>query len=301
MVGTLQPQNILGGADMRARKIIKIDEEKCDGCGLCIPNCPEGALGVIDGKARLISDLLCDGLGACLGECPRGAISVVEREAADYDEREVMANMIRKGANTVQAHLKHLRDHGQNDFLKQAMDFLKEKGIVYPLTGNTTDKPEAGGHAPCGCPGAREMDFRGKAEENCKMGPVSSRLRQWPVQLRLISPMAPYYKKADVVLAADCVAFAYGNFHNEFLKNKALAIACPKLDEGQEGYVAKLTALMDEAEINTLTVLTMEVPCCGGLLSMARSALAAAKRKVPVKHIVISLQGGIKSENWVSG
>jgi len=284
------------------RKIIKIDEGKCDGCGLCIPNCPEGALQVIDGKVRLISDLLCDGLGACLGGCPRRAITVIEREAADYDERKVMANMIKKGPNTEKAHLKHLKDHGQNDFLKQAMDFLREKGIINPLTDNIANKhePEAGGHAPCGCPGAREMDFHGTAEKDCKTGPVRSQLRQWPVQLHLISPMASYYKKADVVLAADCVAYAYGNFHNEFLQNKALAIACPKLDEGQENYVTKLTALIDEAGINTLSVLTMEVPCCGGLLSMARAALAAAKRKVPVKHIVISLQGGIKSENWVS-
>ncbi|HAH30879.1 MAG TPA: 4Fe-4S ferredoxin [Elusimicrobia bacterium] len=286
---------------MKKRKIINIEEDKCDGCGLCIPNCPEGALRVIDGKVRLISDLLCDGLGACLGECPRGAITVVEREAADYDEREVMANMVKKGTNTVQAHLNHLKDHGQAGFLKQAEDFLKEKGITNPLEDNMADKnkSETGGHAQCGCPGAREMDFRGKAEEGGQTGPVNSQLRQWPVQLHLISPLALYYKKADVVLAADCVAYAYGNFHNEFLKNKALAIACPKLDEGQESYVEKLTSLIDDAEINTLTVLTMEVPCCRGLLSMARSALAAAKRKVPVKHIVISLQGEIKSENWV--
>jgi hypothetical protein len=226
---------------------------------------------------------------------------VVEREATDYDERAVMENMIKKGTNTVKAHLKHLKDHGQKDFLKQAADVLKEKGIPNPLEENMADGHKAGGHAPCGCPGARELDFRGKPEEDCKAGPVASRLRQWPVQLHLVSPAAPYYKKADVVLAADCVAYAYGDFHDEVLKDKALAIACPKLDEGQESYVEKLTALIDGAEINTLTVVTMEVPCCGGLLSMARAALAAAKRKVPVKHIVIGLQGGIKSENWVSG
>ncbi len=296
-----RPDNIYMSAK---RKIINIDESKCDGCGLCIPNCPEGALQVIDGKVRLISDLLCDGLGACLGECPRGAITLTEREAAAYDERAVMANMIKKGTNTVKAHLKHLSDHGQHEFLAQATAFLKEKGIADPSAGAVADKhkPAAGGHAPCGCPGAREMDFREKAGQDSKAaGPVASRLRQWPVQLHLVSPMAPYYVKADVVLAADCVAFAYGNFHDEFLRNKALAIACPKLDEGQEVYVEKLTAMIDGAGINTLTVLTMEVPCCGGLLSMAREALAAAKRKIPVKHIVISLQGDVKSENWISG
>lgn len=283
------------------RKIINIDERKCDGCGACIPNCPEGALRVIDGKARLVSDLLCDGLGACLGECPRGAITLSEREAADYDERAVMANMIEQGMNTVKAHLKHLKEHGQTVFLEQALSFLKEKGINDPLAGTDEHAAAGGAHAPCGCPGARELDLRGEAGRDGETGPVGSQLRQWPVQLHLISPMAPYYKRADLVLAADCVAYAYGNFHNGFLKNKALAIACPKLDGGQESYVEKLTALIDEAELRTLAVITMEVPCCGGLMSMAGAALAAAKKKIPVKHIVIGLQGGIKSENQIFG
>lgn len=223
------------------RKIIKIDEEKCDGCGNCIPNCPEGALRVIDGKARLVSDLLCDGLGACLGDCPKGAITLEEREAAH--------------------------------------------------------KPGV----PCGCPGAREMTFGGEdgAGEPGGTTAVGSRLRQWPVQLHLVSPMAPYFKKADVVLAADCAAYAYGDFHNGFLKGKALAIACPKLDDGQESYLEKLNALVNDACINTLTVVTMEVPCCGGLLQLARAALAAAKRKVPLRHVVIGLQGAIKTDEWV--
>jgi len=280
------------------RKIIIIDEGLCDGCGLCIPGCPEGALVIIDGKARLAADFSCDGLGACIGRCPRGAITIEEREAEQYDERRVIGNIARQGRKAVQEHLHHLREHKETESLRIAGEYLRKEGIGM---GHGTSPGQA-----CGCPGSAMMDFSGKGQDvaippDDGDGGQPSQLRQWPVQLRLISPMAPYYKKADVVLAADCVAFAYGNFHNEFLKNKALAIACPKLDEGQEGYVAKLTALMDEAEINTLTVLTMEVPCCGGLLSMARSALAAAKRKVPVKHIVISLQGGIKSENWVSG
>jgi len=291
---------------MKKRKIIEIDERKCDGCGLCIPNCPEGALRVIDGKARLISDLLCDGLGACLGECPRGAIKVTERAAEEYDERKVMENMMKQGANTVHAHLKHLKTHGMTDFLAQAVDFLKEKGIVNPLEENMKNnhKSSEEGKSPCGCPGAREMSFEaadasgetggGKAAE------IQSCLRQWPVQLHLVSPMAPYFKKADVVLAADCVAYAYGNFHNEFLKGRALAIACPKLDERQEDYVEKITALIDDARINTLTVMTMEVPCCMGLLNMVKLVLRGAKRKVPVKHIIVGMQGGIKSEEWLS-
>jgi ferredoxin len=304
---------------MKKRKIIKIDENKCDGCGACIPNCPEGALRVIDGKARLVSDPLCDGLGACLGECPKGAITVEEREAAAYDEEEVMRNMVIQGPNTVKAHLRHLKDHGQDEYLAQALAFLKSKGISNPL-GESGRQPPVTGHKPesqehkntghaaepvkksfCGCPGARELVLGCENGEEAAgdTAVARSQLRQWPVQMHLISPSAPYFKKADVVLAADCVAYACGNFHNGFLKGKALAIACPKLDEGQESYIEKLTALVDEAGINTLTVLTMEVPCCGGLLSMARAALAAAKRKIPIKHVMISLQGGIKSEEWL--
>jgi len=281
-----------------ARKIIKIDETKCDGCGLCIPNCPEGALKVIDGKARLVSDLLCDGLGACLGECPRGAITVEERAAAAYDETEVMKHMLPLGMNTVKAHLAHLKAHGQGEYLGQALEFLRKRGIESPMDKGEHMKQEK---SPCGCPGAKAMSFDdGEGREECGgAAEVKSRLRQWPVQLHLVSPSAPYFKKADVVLAADCAAYAYGDFHNRFLKGKALAIACPKLDEGQENYLAKLTALFDEAGINTLTVITMEVPCCGGLLHMAKTALAAAKRKAPVKHIVMGLQGGVKSEEWV--
>ena len=290
---------------MKKRKIIKIDESKCDGCGLCIPNCPEGALRVIDGKARLISDLLCDGLGACLGECPRGAIAIEERGVAAYDEKQVMENMVKQGRNTVEAHLKHLKDHGQDDFLKQALDFLKEKGVPDPREEKShksqaaSHRPEAGGHAPCGCPGAREMDFRGKAGESGAPGAVSSQLRQWPVQLHLVSPLAPYFKNADVVLAADCAAYAYGDFHNGFLKGKSLAIACPKLDDGREIYIGKLRSLIDDARVNTLTVVTMEVPCCSGLAGMVQEALGGAKRKVPVKHTVIGLQGEIKSSDWL--
>jgi Pyruvate/2-oxoacid:ferredoxin oxidoreductase delta subunit len=281
---------------MKIRKIIKIDEAKCDGCGLCIPNCPEGALRVIDGKARLVSDLLCDGLGACLGECPRGAITVEERAAAAYDEAEVMKNMLPLGMNTVKAHLAHLKSHGQDEYLSQALENLKKQGIENPL-----EKGEHMVKSPCGCPGAKTMTFTaGKGEEECNGGTeVRSRLRQWPVQLRLVSPSAPYFKKADVVLAADCAAYAFGDFHNRFLKGKALAIACPKLDEDHDSYIEKLTALFDAAGINTLTVITMEVPCCGGLMQMAQTALSAARRKVPVKQIVIGLQGEIKSEEWV--
>lgn len=152
-----------------------------------------------------------------------------------------------------------------------------------------------------GCPGAQTVDFRekkGEADAETQTR-VSSQLRQWPIQLHLIGPEAPYYQKADVLLAADCVAYALGNFHNDYLKGKSIAIACPKLDEGQEIYVEKIKSWLEDAKINTLTVLTMQVPCCGGLVSIAEQALASSKRKVPIKSVVVSLQGAILSEDWV--
>lgn len=276
------------------RQIIKIDEAKCNGCGNCVTGCHEGALQVIDGKARLISDLLCDGLGACIGECPQGAIKIEEREAVPYDEVKVMEGMVKQGPNTIKAHLKHLKDHAQKNFLKQAFDYLARHNIPNPMEEEMKNE-----HEHCGCPGSRTMDFRKPGAAASAANPeAASQLRQWPVQLHLASPMAPYFEKADVVVAADCTAFAYGNFHNDFIKGKAIVIACPKLDDGREIYVEKVQALIEDAKINTLTVVTMEVPCCGGLLALVKEAAAAANRKVPIKHVVISIQGGIKSEEW---
>jgi ferredoxin len=286
------------------RQMVNIDESLCDGCGNCVTGCHEGALQVIDGKARLISDLLCDGLGACIGECPRGAIKIEERLAEPYDEEKVMAGMVKHGPNTILAHLKHMRDHGQKAFLKQAFDYLKKNNIPNPLEEDMSHHKEHhkehkhGGHEPCGCPGGRTMDLRSDGGDDGADPAAKSQLRQWPVQLHLASPMAPYFQKADVVVAADCTAFSYGNFHNDFIKGKALVIACPKLDDGQELYLEKFQGLIDDAKVNTLTVVTMEVPCCGGLLALVKQAAAAAKRKVPVKSVVIGIQGGIKSEDW---
>ncbi len=284
------------------RKIIVIDEEKCNGCGACIPNCPEGAIQIVDRKARLISDLLCDGLGACLGHCPQGAIEIIEREAEPYDERKVMANMVRQGKNVIKAHLEHLRDHGQTDYLSQALSYLDEKGIENPLkSGHERVGAHAGHHA--GCPGAKAFDFRAvqvDAKEEGTVGvPVKSQLRQWPVQMHLISPSAPYFQGADVVLAADCTAYALGSFHNDYLKGKALAIACPKLDSDQEVYIQKIKGWLEDAKINTLTVLIMQVPCCRGLLALAQQALSESKRKVPIKVAVVGLQGEILQEEWI--
>ena len=284
------------------RKIIKIDEEKCNGCGLCIPNCQEGALQVIDGKARLISDLFCDGLGACIGHCPEGAIEIEEREAEPYSERQVMEILSKKGRNTILAHLEHLRDHNEQEFLKEAISYIKENNIDMSETEMNIEHK-----IPHGCPGAATRDFRIDTEqvENSVKGnaiePVGtpSELRQWPVQLHLLNPQASYFKNADVVLAADCAAFALGNFHARYLKGKSLAIACPKLDTNKESYLQKLTSMMKDSKINTLQVVIMEVPCCGGLVQMATTARENAGLKVPIKVSVISVQGEVMEEDWV--
>ncbi|MDP7180582.1 MAG: 4Fe-4S binding protein [Candidatus Woesearchaeota archaeon] len=277
---------------MVKRKIVEIDEEKCNGCGLCIPNCHEGALLIIDNKARLISDLFCDGLGNCLGHCPKDAITIVEREAEPYDEKKVMAKISKQGTNTVIAHLKHLKDHNETEFLNQAIEYLKENNLEIPnLEENEMNQPTGG------CPGSKTMDFSDK-EQKEETGERSSQLRQWPIQLHLVGPMAPYFQEKDVVIAADCVAYALADFHKNHLKGKSLAIACPKLDSDQETYIEKITALIDEAKINTLTVMIMEVPCCGGLLHVAKQAAEKAKRKIPIKSVVVGIQGDVLSEEW---
>jgi ferredoxin len=281
------------------RQVIKINEELCTGCGACIPNCPEGAIQIIDGKARLISDLFCDGLGACIGSCPVGAITIETREAEPYDEKKVMENIVKQGTNTIRAHLEHLKAHNQMEYLKQAVEFLKDKGIPNPLESKESSETQGSSHSFSGCPGSRSMNFtKQKREVSHEGGDVPSELTHWPIQLHLISPLAEQYRKRDVVLSADCVAYAFGNFHQKYLKNNALAIACPKLDSEQEIYEEKIKALIDEAQINTLTVVTMEVPCCRGLLHLALSAAEKAKRKVPVKHVVIGISGEILSEEW---
>lgn len=298
------------------RKIIKIDEDQCDGCGLCIPNCHEGALQVIDGKARLVSDLMCDGLGACIGYCPQGAISMEEREAEPYDEAAVIREMIPKGRNTVMAHLKHLKEHSEFGYLKQGVRYLKDhreeldfdldevialvhRGQVRrhepAMAGSGQESDGCGG----GCPGSQEVDLE-QVEQSLEepSGYRPSQLKHWPVQMHLINPGAAHFKKADLLLSADCVAYAMGDFHGE-LKGKALAIACPKLDSSKEVYVQKLISLINEARINTLTVMKMEVPCCSGLLQLAQTARENANRYVPIKAVTIGIQGEMIREDWV--
>ncbi len=281
---------------MAKRKIIKIDEEKCNGCGVCIPNCPEGALQIIDGKARLISDIFCDGLGACIGHCPQGAITTEERDAEEYDEKKVMKNIARAGKNTIIAHLKHLKDHGETGYLKEALEFLEEREIEVDFN----EKTDIHSFQPQGCPGSKTMDFSDeKINEIEESGTRTSQLRQWPVQFHLIPPNAPYFQGKDVLLVADCVGYSLGDFHKDYLKDRSLAIACPKLDSNLDVYLSKLTSMIDDAKINTLTVITMEVPCCSGLLGLAKKAMENASRKIPVKSIVVSIKGEILKEEWI--
>jgi len=305
------------------RDILKIDEELCNGCGQCVPNCHEGALQVIDGKIRLVSELMCDGLGACIGHCPEGAITIEQREAEPYSEALVMSKMKDKGKNTIIAHMKHLKDHGETGFLKEAVLFLRTNKMELNFDpdsvisevhnhGNVAVEAAATGlhvvqqhannhHHEGGCPGSRTMVID-KPEDKINKNTTSnqpSELRQWPVQMHLVNPGAPYFRGADLLLAADCVAFSMGGFHSNHLKGKSLAIACPKLDQGTDVYVEKLTAMIDISKVNTITVMMMEVPCCGGLLQMVRAAMANAVRKVPVKQMIVGIGGEVLEEEWV--
>jgi NAD-dependent dihydropyrimidine dehydrogenase PreA subunit len=278
------------------RKIIQIDEEKCDGCGICIPECHEGALQLIDGKARLISDLFCDGLGACIGHCPQGAIEVIEREAEPYNERLVMQSMIKQGKNTIIAHLKHLIDHNETGFLEEAWAFLEEEGV--DISRDVLEEKPAHAHGQS-CPGSKSMSFQQPATDSKPAVGAPSALSHWPIQFHLISPMAQQYHEADLLLAADCVAFSAGNFHQKYLDGKSLVIGCPKLDHDQQVYLEKLKALIDQAKVNTITVMIMQVPCCGGLVRLVQMAAKQTQRKVPIKAIVISVQGDVLQEEWL--
>jgi len=237
------------------RKIVRIDEDKCNGCGACADKCAEGALGIIDGKAKLISENYCDGLGACLGECPEVAIIIEERPATDFDEQAV-------------AH--HLEHPGHED---------KEE----PLE--------------CGCSGAQARSFEENREDtiiHTENKSQPSALRHWPVQLALVPPKAPFFQGADLLLTAHCVPAAYGDFHQDLLKDHSLIIACPKLDDA-EAHLEKLTKILKESNIKSLTVARMEVPCCSALTFLAKKAIAASGKRIPFLEIVVGVQGDIIS------
>jgi Pyruvate/2-oxoacid:ferredoxin oxidoreductase delta subunit len=269
------------------RQIIEIDEEKCTGCGLCVPGCPEGALQIIDGKARLISDLFCDGLGACLGECPEGAIQTIEREAEPYSEELVMENIIKAGANTIKAHLKHLKDHGEKDYLEQATAILLKKGIPVPKLEEECCPSDS-------CPGAAAREIKKEATQSHTPNEnIGSELRQWPTQLHLMNPQAAYLDNAELLISADCVPFAFASFHQRFLKGKILVNLCPKLDKDIDKYVDKLAEIFRNKNIKSVNIVRMEVPCCGGIEWIVQKAMEKAGKLIMPKINIVSIDGRI--------
>lgn len=253
---------------MAIRKIIQIEEDKCNGCGLCVPNCAEGAIQIIGGKARLVKDSYCDGLGACLGHCPQDALHVIERDADEFDEEGAM------------------------EFVKK-MDDAKQKAQSF----KPQFKPQHshGG----GCPGSRMMTFDTDDKANTSAVTVSggdieikikSQLKQWPVQLNLVPANAPYFENADLLVTADCVPFAYPNYHLDLLKGKAVVVGCPKLDDNQY-YTEKLTDIVSFNNLKSITVAYMEVPCCGGIVRAVETAVANSGKNVPIIKVRIGVQG----------
>lgn len=237
---------------MAIRNIVKIDEEKCNGCGDCVTSCAEGAIQIIEGKARLVSEIYCDGLGACLGSCPMDAITIEKRESAEFDEAATEEYLGKK----------------------------KQKQIPQPKL-------------PFQCPGTMMQSFNKSADGDASAdGDVSSQLTQWPVQLTLLSPQAPYFKGADLMLTADCVPFAMGDFHSKLLKGKAIAIACPKLDN-IDPYIEKVAEIIKLNNLNSLTVIHMKVPCCSGMTYIAKQAIASSGIDMKFEDITIDQQGNL--------
>lgn len=268
------------------RKIIKIDEDRCTGCGECIPNCPEGALQIVDGKARLVSDLFCDGLGACVGTCPEGALSVVEVPAEAYDEARVMANITKAGAKTIAIHLKHLKEHGAIGPYHQAIAYLKEHNIPIPQ-----DKSES---LPCGCPGSAVQVLKPAPLASSLAAEVTSALGNWPIQLMLVPVSAAYLQGSDLLIAADCVPAALPVFHQQLLKGRVLLIGCPKLDDAAF-YREKLAELFRTARPKSVTVAHMTVPCCYGMVQLVQEAIAAAGVAIPFAEVVVEREGRVVS------
>jgi ferredoxin len=249
------------------RKIIEIDEEKCNGCGQCIVTCAEGAMEIIDGKAKLVADKYCDGLGACLGECPTGALQVIERPADDFDEE------------AVERRLEEIREQEQ----PQTM------ACGCPSSQIQTFE-QAPQQTACGCPSANMQTFGAtRKTEKVEMG---SALSHWPVQIRLVPPNASFLKNADLLVAADCTPVAYPNFHQDFLEGKVVMLGCPKFDDAQM-YIDKFAQIFSQASIKSVTVVVMEVPCCQGLPMIVKRGLELAGKDIPLEGIVISTRGEV--------
>ena len=274
------------------RTIITIDKKKCNGCGDCVTGCHEGALQIIDGKARLVSELFCDGLGACIGTCPEGAITLEEREAQPYVEIAVMERIVREGDKVVIAHLRHLFEHNEKEYLKQGIEYLNKNNIKIDISSVFEQKPA--NTVPAGCPGTLERVYNIDVNKSEFDSDVQSQLTNWPVQLHLVNPVSQSYRSADLLLAADCTAFSMGNFH-KLIKGKTLVIACPKLDSNKEVYMEKLIMMINEAKIKSITIAVMEVPCCSGLVRLVEMAVQNSNREIPVEVIVIGIEGNIKS------
>jgi Pyruvate/2-oxoacid:ferredoxin oxidoreductase delta subunit len=255
-----------GAFTMAWRKVIQIDEEKCDGCGECVTGCAEGAIAVINGKARLVSEIYCDGLGACLGQCPQGAITMEEREADAFDEVRT------------REHLARLRDR------KAAPDPLPLAGVATQCPGSMS---RSLGRQPAV---SRDRDGR---------GPQPSELMNWPIQLTLVPPGAPYFRGADLLLVADCVPFACADFHQRFLRGKPVIIGCPKLDQA-EFYVKKLAEIVRMAEPQSLSVVHMEVPCCSGLTRIAQYAIAMTESDTPLSDVTVGIGGEVLATTQIA-
>jgi Pyruvate/2-oxoacid:ferredoxin oxidoreductase delta subunit len=293
---------------MAVRTVVQIDEDKCDGCGLCVPGCAEGALQIIDGKAKLVNDVYCDGLGACLGECPLGAITMVEREADDFDEEAVNKRLEELGREPI-AH-DHGHDHG-HDHTEETDTTGGEKTVEDLACGcpgtlsQSFDRPKpepvvprAGG----GCPGSRSQSFdqHSIVAPADQPGSVVSRLGNWPVQIMLVPPKAPYLEGVDLLIAADCAPFAYGDFHRRFLDGKTLLVGCPKLDN-TDIYIQKLTAIFRDNNIRSISVVYMEVPCCNGLVQLVKTAIENSGRRIPATLYRVGIKGDFVEERAMSG
>jgi ferredoxin len=250
------------------RKIITIDEEKCDGCGNCVPSCVEGALRIIDGKARLVKESYCDGLGACLGDCPQGALAVTELEVEAYDEPGVLTYLGEKSPELVERHVEHLQAHGITS------SYQAPKPTRAPVAMCPSVRMDAWEQPSLGDPGGNQ---RAKSE-----------LRQWPVQLTLLPPSVPFLQGADLTLIADCVPFANPDMHADFMQEGAIAVCCPKLDDGQ-AYVNKLAQMINLSDIRSLRVAYMEVPCCRGLVFIAQQAIQLSGKDVPLTTELVKI------------